>query len=222
MQVILLERVERLGGLGETVNVKNGFARNFLLPQGKALRATADNKARFERERESLEALNAKRRDAAQENADTIAGASFVIIRQAGESGQLYGSVVARDIVEAAAAEGHSLGRGQIELSEPIKTVGIIAVRVRLHAEVYAEVKVNIARTLDEAERQARGEDVVASQVDEDRAIADAQAVELFEAAAEADHEGTGPGAAPTEGEKSDEDVPTQEASEAGDERNEA
>ncbi|MGD2132061.1 MAG: 50S ribosomal protein L9 [Maricaulaceae bacterium] len=181
MQVILLERVGKLGAMGEVVKVKNGFARNFLLPQGKALRATDENKARFERERDALEKLNADRRDAAQGKADKLEGASFVLIRQAGESGQLYGSVSARDIAEAANEAGHDVARGQIELPQAIKTIGVYTVNIHLHGEVVVDVQINIARTTEEAERQARGEDVVQATADEDRAIAEAQAVELFE-----------------------------------------
>jgi large subunit ribosomal protein L9 len=184
MQVILLERVGRLGGIGDEVRVKDGFARNFLFPQGKALRATDENRARFERERGALEQLNADRRDAAQARADTIEGAKFVIIRQAGESGQLYGSVTARDVAEAAVADGYEVSRSQVSLDQAIKSVGLYRVKVRLHPEVEVEVTVNIARTPDEAERQAKGEDVIRSQAEEDRAIADARAVELFDAGA--------------------------------------
>ncbi len=184
MHVILLERVGRLGGIGDEVKVRDGFARNFLLPQGKALRATAENRARFEREREALEKLNADRRDAARGKADTLEGASFVIIRQAGESGQLYGSVTARDVTDAAVEAGYEVGRGQVVLDQAIKSVGLYRVTVRLHAEVEIEVTVNVARTPEEAERQARGEDVIRAQAEEDRAVADARAVELFEAGA--------------------------------------
>ena len=189
MQVILLERVAKLGAMGDTVTVKNGYARNFLLPQGKALRATDANKARFERERDALEQLNADRRAAAQSKADGVNGANLVLIRQASESGQLYGSVTARDIADAATEAGHEVSRSQVVLDQAIKTVGLYTVAVHLHAEVDAELTVNIARTTEEAERQARGEDVIRSQVDEDRAIADAQAVELFEAGAEGELE---------------------------------
>ena len=184
MQVILLERVGRLGGIGDEVRVKDGFARNYLFPQGKALRATDENRARFERERGALEQLNADRRDAAQARADTIEGAKFVIIRQAGESGQLYGSVTARDVAEAAVADGYEVSRSQVSLDQAIKSVGLYQVKVRLHPEVEVEVMVNIARTPDEAERQAKGEDVIRAQAEEDRAIADARAVELFDAGA--------------------------------------
>lgn len=211
MQIILLERVSRLGGIGDEVRVRDGFARNYLLPQGKALRATAENRARFEREREALIQLNDERRDAAGAKADTLEGASFVIIRQAGESGQLYGSVTARDIAEAAGEAGHELARGQVTLDQPIKSIGVYPVTVRLHAEVEITVSVNVARTTEEAERQARGEDVLRTEFEEDRAIAEARAVELFE-----------PGAEPEPGDEAEaeaerESVPSSEASEAED-----
>ena len=209
MQVILLERVAKLGAMGEVVKVKDGFARNFLFPQGKALRATDANKARFERERDALEQLNADRRAEAQAQADKVGGASFVLIRQAGESGQLYGSVTARDVADAAAEAGHEIGRGQVSLDQAIKTVGLYTVSIHLHAEVDAQVTVNVARTPDEAERQARGEDVIRAQSDEDRAIADAQAVELFEAGVEAELESLG------EGENAGENVPSSESPQA-------
>lgn len=182
MEVILLERVEKLGGLGDVVRVKDGFARNFLLPQGKALRATQANRDRFEREREVLEKVNAERRQAAASEGESLDGQSFVLIRQAGESGQLYGSVSSRDVADAIAATGVSIARSQVRLDHPIKAVGVHDIEVRLHAEVAVTITVNVARTQDEAERQERGEDVIAAQHDEDRAIADAQAAELFEA----------------------------------------
>jgi large subunit ribosomal protein L9 len=185
MQVILLERVANLGALGEEVKVKPGYARNYLLPQGKALRATDANRARFERERDAIEKLNAERRDAAAGEGGKLDGQSFVLIRQAGESGQLYGSVAARDIAEAVGETGVRVTRGQVELNQAIKAVGVHHVPIRLHPEVVVTVTVNVARTSDEAERQARGEDVIQGQADEDRAIAEAQAAELFEAGAE-------------------------------------
>lgn len=199
MDVILLERVEKLGAMGDTVRVKDGFARNFLLPQGKALRATKANRERFERERDVLEKLNAERRDAAQAEADGLDGEAFVMIRQAGESGQLYGSVSSRDIAEAIAGAGKSVARSQIALETPIKTIGMHEVKVRLHAEVQLTVAINVARTTDEAERQARGEDIIAMQAEEDRAVADAQAAELFEANFEEDGEGPAADAAAPE-----------------------
>ena len=158
MQVILLERVAKLGQMGETVKVKDGFARNFLLPQGKALRANEANKKRFESERATLEARNLERKGEAQTVADALDGKTFVIVRSAGETGQLYGSVAARDILEALAAEGFNVGRNQVDLNTPIKAIGLHKVVLHLHSEVETEIAVNVARSAEEAERQAKGE----------------------------------------------------------------
>ncbi|WP_323763159.1 50S ribosomal protein L9 [Maricaulis sp.] len=185
MKLVLLERVENLGVIGDVVSVRPGFARNFLLPQGKALRATEANMARFEVERELLEKRNAERAAEAAESGKTIDGESFVMIRQAGESGQLYGSVTSRDIAEIVSESGTKVVRSQIALNAPIKTLGLHELKIKLHADVSVTVTINIARSEDEAERQAAGEDVIAAQADEDRAIADAQAAELFEASEE-------------------------------------
>jgi large subunit ribosomal protein L9 len=179
MQIILLERVEHLGGIGDEVTVRAGYARNFLLPTHKALRATASNRKRFEAMRAEIEVRNAQAKEAAQGAAEKLEGQSFVLLRQAGESGQLYGSVSARDIADAASAAGHSVPRAAVVLDKPIKTLGIHAVRVRLHPEVVISVSVNVARSADEAERQAQGENVVAAALDEERAQAAAQAQEI-------------------------------------------
>jgi len=160
MEVILLERVAKLGQIGETVRVRDGFARNFLLPRGKALRATDENKKRFETQRAQLEARNLERRKDAEVVGEKLDGQSFVIIRQAGESGVLYGSVSARDLAETMSAGGFTVGRDQIVLNAPIKTLGLHTVAVALHPEVEATVTINVARSPDEAERQARGESV--------------------------------------------------------------
>jgi len=181
MDVILLERIGRTGHIGDTVTVKDGYARNFLLPQGKALRATEANKKKFELQRADIEARNADTRAKAEAVGEKLAGAMFTMIRQASESGQLYGSVSARDIAEAAAAEGHAVVRNQVVLNTPIKTIGTTKVMIALHGEVEVEVTVNVARTPEEAERQAKGEDVIAAALDEDRAVAEAQAKEIFE-----------------------------------------
>ena len=162
MDVILLERVAKLGQMGEVVRVRDGFARNFLLPRGKALRATVANRKHFEGQRAQLEARNLERKAEAQVVADTLNGQVFVILRQAGESGQLYGSVATRDISEAATAAGFTLDRNQIVLNAPIKTLGLHKVPVHLHPEVDCEVEVNIARSAEEAERQGKGEAAVA------------------------------------------------------------
>ena len=155
MEIILLERIERLGGLGETVRVKDGYARNFLLPQKKALRATEANQERFERERDALEKINDERRDTARSGAEQIEGKDFVLIRQASDTLQLYGSVTARDIADAIIATGVDIKRQQVRLDRPIKTLGIFEVRVAIHPEVIVTVKANIARSTDET--QAKG-----------------------------------------------------------------
>jgi len=179
MQVILLERVENLGGIGDEVKVRDGFARNYLLPQKKALRATDTNRKAFEARRAEIEARNAEARSAAEQASGKIDGSSYVLIRQAGEAGQLYGSVSSRDIADEIAKSGEKVERGAVVLDKPIKTIGVYDVRVRLHAEVYATVKINVARSADEAERQARGENVLASAIEAERAQAEAAAKEL-------------------------------------------
>ncbi len=160
MEVILLERIARLGQMGETVRVKDGFARNFLLPQGKALRANEANKKRFESQRAQLEARNLEQKQEAEKVAEKLDGKTFVIIRQAGETGQLYGSVATRDIAEIITESGISVHRNQVVLMTPIKTLGLHAQPVRLHPEVEAKVTINVARSAEEAERQARGEEI--------------------------------------------------------------
>lgn len=179
MEVILLERVEKLGAMGDVVKVKDGYARNYLLPLHKALRASADNKARFERDRATLEARNAERRQGASGISSKLEGKSFVILRQAGESGQLYGSVSTRDIADAANADGATVARNQVLLDTPIKTIGLYAVRIALHPEVVVKVTVNVARSADEAQAQARGE-VLTGPVSE-REEARIAAEQLFE-----------------------------------------
>lgn len=162
VEVILLQRVEKLGQMGEVVKVKPGFARNFLLPEKKAIRASKDNLAHFEEQRAQLEAQNLKRREEAERVAERVGGLSVVIIRQAGESGSLYGSVSSRDIADACAAAGLTIERNQVVLEHPIKTLGLATVRVVLHPEVSIPVVVNVARSQEEAEKQARGESVTA------------------------------------------------------------
>ncbi len=175
MKVILLERVERLGAIGDMVTVKDGFARNFLLPRSKALRANAANLKVFETQRGEIESRNARAAQAAAKAGEKLDGTSYVMIRQAGETGQLYGSVTGRDVADAVNAEGGKIDRAMVVLDRPIKTLGVHPVKVRLHAEVTVNVNINIARSVDEAERQAKGENVIASQFEEDRA-SDAQA----------------------------------------------
>jgi large subunit ribosomal protein L9 len=184
MKVILLERVEKLGAIGDVVSVKDGFARNFLIPRAKALRATTANLKVFETQRSQIEARNAEARAGAEKAGEKLDGSSYVLIRQAGESGQLYGSVSARDVADAITADGGKVERSQVVLNVPIKTLGLHAVKLRLHPEVTVTVTVNVARSPDEAERQSRGENVIASQFEEERVLAAEQAQELFEGGA--------------------------------------
>lgn len=163
MDVILLERIERLGQMGDVVRVKPGFARNFLLPRKKALRATKENKTLFETQRATLEARNLERRQEAQSLAERVSDLSVVVIRQASETGQLYGSIRPRDIAEAVGEKGLKIERTQVKLDQPIKTIGITKVKVALHPEVSIEVAVNVARSPEEAELQAQGKSVLAA-----------------------------------------------------------
>lgn len=188
MEVILLERVENLGQMGDVVKVKSGYARNFLLPQKKALRANDDNKKVFENQRAELEARNLERKKEAEQAAAKIDGSSFVIIRQSSELGVLYGSVSTRDIAEAASEGGVQLERAQVRLDKPLKALGVFPVRVVLHPEVDVKINVNIARSEDEAERQARGENVLARPEDQ----AAEEETETAEAAPEFFDEGAG------------------------------
>ena len=160
VELILLQRVEKLGQMGDIVKVKPGYARNFLLPEKKALRANKANRATFETQRAQLEAQNLKRREEAERLSERMAGLQVVIIRQAGESGSLYGSVSARDIADGCTEAGMTTGRNQVILEQPIKTLGLTTVRVVLHPEVSLPVTVNVARSVEEAEKQARGEQV--------------------------------------------------------------
>jgi len=189
MDVILLERIPKLGQMGETVKVRDGFARNFLLPQGKALRANDANKKRFESERATLEARNLERKSEAQGVAEKLDGKSFVVVRSAGETGQLYGSVAARDVVAVLADEGFNIGRNQVELNQPIKTIGLHSISLLLHPEVEVNVEFNVARSAEEAERQSKGEDLTSADaiygVDEEEVEAD----EFFEEGAEPEAE---------------------------------
>jgi large subunit ribosomal protein L9 len=162
MHVILLERVAKLGAMGETVRVRDGFARNYLLPQGKALRASKANQAKFEAERANLEARNAERRAEADQIKVSLDQRSFVFVRQAAETGQLYGSVSSRDIADVLIAAGYQVTRAQVPLQTPIKAIGIHPVEIVLHPEVSATITLNIARSEDEAKRQASGEDLTA------------------------------------------------------------
>lgn len=176
MEIILLERIEKLGSMGDVVTVKPGFARNYLLPQKKALRATKENLAKFEQQRVQLEADNRERREEAQAVADRLDGLAFVVIRQASEGGQLYGSVSARDIAEAIGEAGFKIGRRQIQLDAPIKSLGLHGVRVSLHPEVSASVTLNVARTKEEAKIQQRQGRAVIGQEEEQTAAGKAEA----------------------------------------------
>ena len=190
-EVILLERVENLGQMGDVVKVRPGFARNYLLPQKKALRANENNKKIFETQRAELEARDLEREKDAKAAAEKIEGKSFVVIRQASEAGVLYGSVSTRDIADAASAEGVHIARSQVRLDKPLKSIGIFPVRISLHADVSASIEVNIARSEDEAERQAKGENVLAAPTEETaetEEAADAEnAPEFFDEEAQAE-----------------------------------
>jgi large subunit ribosomal protein L9 len=175
MKVILLERVEGWGALGDVVTVKDGYARNYLLPRSKALRANNANMKVFEGQRADIEARNARAKAEAGKAGEGLDGTSYILIRQAGETGQLYGSVAGRDVAEAINGEGGKVERAMVALDKPIKTLGLHEVKVRLHPEVTVTVTLNIARSQDEAERQARGENVISSQFEEDR-LADEEA----------------------------------------------
>lgn len=179
MEVILLERVPKVGQMGEVVRVKDGFARNYLLPRGKALRATEENRSRFETMKVELEARNLELKSEAQKVGDKLDGQSFTVLRQAAEGGQLYGSVSPRDIAALASDKGFALSRGQIALNAPIKTIGLHKVPVTLHPEVEVSISITVARNADEAERIARGEDVTA--IREEAAALEAEAERFFE-----------------------------------------
>ena len=171
VELILLQRVDKLGQMGELVKVKPGFARNYLLPQKKAIRANKDNLAKFEQQRAQLEAQNIKRREEAERVAERVGGLSVIIVRQAGESGSLYGSVSSRDIAEASTAAGLTVTRSQVVLDHPIKTLGLTTVRVVLHPEVAISVTVNVARSIEEAAKQARGERVSTVEAPEEETL---------------------------------------------------
>lgn len=189
MKVILLERVDGKGALGDIITVKDGYARNFLLPRHKALRANAGNMKVFDIQRAEIEARNQKTKDQAGKAGEKLDGTSYTTIRQAGESGQLYGSVSGRDVSDIINAEGGKVERAMIVLDKPIKTLGLHEVKVRLHAEVSVTVTLNIARSQDEAERQARGENIIDSQFEEDRLAAE-EAANDMKAGGAGSHEG--------------------------------
>ena len=199
MDVILLERIAKLGQMGETVKVRDGFARNSLLPSGRALRANEANAARFEAQKDQLIARNEERKAEAQGVASSLNGKSFIVVRQAGETGQLYGSVSTRDIADLLAAADFKVNRNDIQLNQPIKTIGVHPITIALHPEVDVSISINVARSQDEAERQARGEDLTSAdaiygideeeeELDEDELDGeDVEAGETDEATAESD-----------------------------------
>ena len=210
MEVILLERIGRLGQIGDVVNVKDGYARNFLLPQGKALRATEANRAHFETERAQLEARDLERKTDAEAVSEKLGGESFVVIRQAGDNGQLYGSVSTRDVAVAVTEGGFSVERRQVLLDKPIKTLGLHEVRLALHGEVLPTVTINVARTEDEAKRQARGEDVTQERTDEEEEAAEALAAgeALFEEGAVPEEESLDENDTPNDEQPDDGEIP--------------
>ncbi|MBK6800829.1 50S ribosomal protein L9 [Novosphingobium sp.] len=181
MDIILLERIEKLGTIGDVVTVKDGYARNFLLPNKKALRANEANRKVFEANRSKIEADNASRRADAEKHSENVEGKSVILIRASSNAGQLYGSVSVRDIVDALNADGANITKSMIVLERPIKTIGVFDVKVALHPEVAVNVKVNVARSPDEAEQQAQGVDVIAAMFEDDADAAAASASE-FEA----------------------------------------
>lgn len=187
MQVILLERVEKLGQIGEEVKVKDGFARNFLLPKKKALRATKANREYFQAQKAQIEANNLRLKGEAQKIADKLNGQSFTLIRQAGDRGQLYGSVSPRDVADVLEKGGFKIDRHQVQISVAIKSIGLFPIPVVLHPEVKVNVTVNVARSEDEAERQSRGEDVLSEKTDAEEARAAAE--EVFDEGAAPDEE---------------------------------
>jgi large subunit ribosomal protein L9 len=189
MDVILLERIESLGNMGEVVKVKPGFARNYLLPQKKALRATKENRDYFEERRAELEAANAARRETAMGVSKDVDGVSVVLVRQASESGQLYGSVRPKDIADALSEKGNAIDRTQVRLNDPIKTIGLHKIRIALHPEVVVTVTVNVARSAEEAELQAQGKSLIAEAREEERAAQEETRQALADAAAEAEAE---------------------------------
>jgi large subunit ribosomal protein L9 len=184
MEVVLLERVEKLGQMGDVVKVKDGYARNYLLPQRKALRATKDNLARFEKERAQLEATNLARRQEAEQVAAKMTDVSVTILRNASETGALYGSVSSRDVADALTAAGYTVSRTQVALDRPFKNLGVYKVRIVLHPEVSVEASVNIARSHAEAEQQAAGLEPTAEEFFEEGAAPEAEAEEGEAAAA--------------------------------------
>jgi large subunit ribosomal protein L9 len=206
MEVILLERVAKLGQMGDVVRVKDGFARNYLLPKGKALRATKENKTRFDTMKVELEAHNLERRGEAQQVAAKLDGQSFTVLRQAAEGGQLYGSVSPRDIADLVSAKGFTLNRSQVALNTPIKAIGKFTVPITLHPEVEVAVTVTVARNADEAERIARGEDITINreEAEAEAELARTVAENFFDPEAVETRRASDEEAQPSEGESAD------------------
>ena len=207
MEIILLERIEKLGTIGDVVNVKDGYARNFLLPNKKALRANAANRKVFEANRERLESENAARRDEAAKAGTNVDGAELTLIRSSSNSGQLYGSVNVRDVADALKALGHDINKSQIILERPIKTLGVFDVKVALHPEVHVTVRANIARSDDEAELQRQGVDVIGQMAEDDRGEGEGF-IEAFDPNAEPGEIATEDAAAPEAEEASEDEEP--------------
>jgi len=205
MQVILLQRIGKLGQMGDEVTVRDGYARNFLLPKNMALRANKENRTHFETQRAQLEAMNLERKNEADAVAEKLEGTSFVVIRTAGDTGQLYGSVSTRDIAQVVTDGGFTLDRNQVVLDRPIKTLGLHDLSVSLHPEVSVKIALNVARSEDEAERQARGEDVTVVQEEE---------LELETFSEDDDHSAQGDSDDRAEGESS-EDAPAEDDAKA-------
>lgn len=207
MEVILLERIEKLGQMGDVVSVKPGFARNYLLPQNKALRATAENTKHFETQRAQLEAVNLERKAEAEKVGEKMNALSVILVRQAGESGQLYGSVNARDIAEQVIEAGFTITRQQVELADPIKALGLYEVQITLHPEVHVTVTTNVARSEDEAKIQMETGRAVMSMEEEEAAQAAIEAEKVFDKAEDAE-------AAEAVAEELEEEAAAEEASE--------
>jgi large subunit ribosomal protein L9 len=208
MQVILLERIPRLGQMGETVKVKNGYARNYLLPQGKALRATDSNKLKFEAQRVELEARNLERKTEALTVHEKLDGTSYVIVRSAGETGHLYGSVSTRDIATVLEENGFKVARAQVNLNNPIKLIGLHEVVISLHPEVESKIVANVARSEDEAQRQAKGEDLTGrTEFQMESEEAEIDLAEVFEHPDEVELEDAADSEVETESGESDEEA---------------
>ena len=205
MEIILLERIEKLGSIGDVVNVKDGFARNYLLPNKKALRANEANRKVFEANRAKIEADNAARRTEAEKHSTDVDGKSIVLIRASSNSGQLYGSVSVRDIVDALNADGANVTKSMIVLERPIKTIGLNDVKIALHPEVSVTIQVNVARSPEEAEMQAQGKDVLAEMFEQDVSGFTEERIEGLEPGEIAPEPAEAPAVEATEGEASDE-----------------